>query len=121
MTKWLKDVGGPFKGTKFATPPKQRRRRSCSTRSRTSSPSRPASKSRSKSSRSSRFSPRPSQDVQGQLGTYDIYYLDQSWMATFAPDTVDPVQYYKDKPDLAMPGFDFDDFSAPLVEGSRGL
>ena len=21
-------------------------------------------------------------DVQGQLGTYDLYYLDQSWMAT---------------------------------------
>ena len=25
------------------------------------------------------------QDVQGQLGTYDLYYLDQSWIATFAP------------------------------------
>ncbi len=30
------------------------------------------------------------QDVQGQLGTYDLYYLDQSWIATFAPDCVDP-------------------------------
>ena len=30
-------------------------------------------------------------DVQGQLGTYDLYYLDQSWMATFAQDTVDPL------------------------------
>jgi multiple sugar transport system substrate-binding protein len=55
--------------------------------------------------------------VQGQLGTYDIYYLDQSWVATFAQDTVDPVQYYKDKPELAMPGFDWEDFSKPLVEG----
>jgi multiple sugar transport system substrate-binding protein len=27
------------------------------------------------------------------------------------------VAYYKDKPDLAMPGFDFDDFSKPLVSG----
>lgn len=57
------------------------------------------------------------QDVQGQLGTYDLYYLDQSWVATFAQDTVDPVEQYKSKPDLAMPGFDFDDFSKPLVEG----
>ena len=57
------------------------------------------------------------QDVQGQLGTYDVYYLDQAWTSTFSQDTIDPVQYYKDKPDLAMPGFDFDDFSKPLVEG----
>jgi multiple sugar transport system substrate-binding protein len=55
------------------------------------------------------------QDVQGQLGTYDIYYLDQSWVAAFAQDCVDPVQYYKDKPELAMPDFDFDDFCRPLV------
>ncbi|MFO1057487.1 MAG: extracellular solute-binding protein [Dongiaceae bacterium] len=58
------------------------------------------------------------QDVQGQLGTYDLYYLDQSWISTFAPDTVNPVQYAKDKPELAMPDFDFDDFSKPLVEGT---
>ena len=57
------------------------------------------------------------QDVQGQLGTYDIYYLDQAWTSTFSPDTFDPVEYYDSKPDLAMPGFDFDDFSQPLVEG----
>ena len=57
------------------------------------------------------------QDVQGQLGTYDLYYLDQAWHATFFPDTVDPVEYYNEKPDLAMPDFDFSDFSAPLVEG----
>jgi multiple sugar transport system substrate-binding protein len=57
------------------------------------------------------------QDAQGQLGTYDLYYLDQSWIATFAPDVYDPVQYYKDKPNLAMPGFDWDDFSKPLVQG----
>ena len=57
------------------------------------------------------------QDVQGELGTYDLYYLDQSWVATFAQDCIDPVEYYKDKPDLAMPGFDWDDFSKPLVEG----
>jgi multiple sugar transport system substrate-binding protein len=57
------------------------------------------------------------QDVQGELGTYDLYYLDQAWTSTFARDTIDPVQYYADNPDLAMPGFDFSDFSEPLVEG----
>ncbi len=57
------------------------------------------------------------QDVQGQLGTYDVYYLDQAWTSTFSQDTIDPIQYYKDKPDLAMPGFDFEDFAKPLVEG----
>lgn len=57
------------------------------------------------------------QDVQGELGTYDLYYLDQAWHSTFYRDTIDPVEYYNEKPDLAMPGFDFDDFSEPLVEG----
>ncbi len=57
------------------------------------------------------------QDVQGQLGTYDLYYLDQSWMATFAPDTIDPTEYYASDSELAMPDFDWDDFSKPLVDG----
>lgn len=57
------------------------------------------------------------QDVQGQLGTYDIYYLDQAWTATFSPDTIDPREYSESKPDLAMPNFDFDDFTETLVEG----
>ena len=30
------------------------------------------------------------QDVQGRLGTYDLYYLDQSWHSNFARDTIDP-------------------------------
>jgi multiple sugar transport system substrate-binding protein len=58
------------------------------------------------------------QDVQGQLGAYDLYYLDQSWVAAFARDCVDPIELYKDKPELAMPDFDFDDFCRPLVEGA---
>ena len=57
------------------------------------------------------------QDVQGQLGTNDLYYLDQSWIATFARDCVNPVELYKNRPDLAMPDFDWDDFSTPLVDG----
>ncbi len=56
-------------------------------------------------------------DSQGQLGTYDLYYLDQSWIATFAPDTIDPLEKYESDPDLAMPDFDWEDFSKPLVDG----
>jgi multiple sugar transport system substrate-binding protein len=56
-------------------------------------------------------------DVQGQLGTYDLYYLDQSWMATFSQDTVDPREQYESNAELALPDFDWDDFSKPLVEG----
>ena len=47
----------------------------------------------------------------------DSYYLDQAWTSTFSPDTIDPREYYESKPELAMPGFDFEDFSQPLVEG----
>src|SRR6185295_1250561 len=57
------------------------------------------------------------QDVQRRLGAYDLYYLDQSWIATFAPDCVNPIERYRDKPELAMPDFDWDDFPKPLVEG----
>ena len=57
------------------------------------------------------------QDVAGGLGSYDLYYLDQSWMASFSNDTVDPREIYAGKPDLAMPNYDFDDFLPPLTEG----
>jgi multiple sugar transport system substrate-binding protein len=117
MTKWLKDVGGQFKGTKVrytseATPPtvvlnQIKGEFTEATGIEVEIEIVPLEQVLAKAT----------QDVQGQLGTYDVYYLDQSWVATFAQDTVDPVQYYKDKPDLAMPGFDFDDFSKPLVEG----
>ena len=121
MTKWLKDVGAPFKGTKVrytseATPPtvvlnQIKNEFTEPTGIEVEIEIVPLEQVLAKAM----------QDVQGQLGTYDIYYLDQSWTATFSPDTVDPVQYYKDKPDLAMPGFDFDDFSAAAGQGSRRL
>ena len=37
------------------------------------------------------------QDVAGGLGSYDLYYLDQSWMATFSRDTEDPRELYAEK------------------------
>ncbi|MEZ5866677.1 MAG: ABC transporter substrate-binding protein, partial [Geminicoccaceae bacterium] len=55
-------------------------------------------------------------DAQGQLGTYDLYYLDQAWSALFQPDVYNPREYYEEKPELAMPGYDWDDFSPELVK-----
>jgi multiple sugar transport system substrate-binding protein len=117
MTKWLKDVSAPFKGTKIrytseATPPtvvldKLKGEFTEATGIEVEIEIVPLEQVLAKAT----------QDVQGQLGSYDLYYLDQSWVATFAQDTVDPVAYYKDKPDLAMPGFDFEDFAKPLVDG----
>jgi multiple sugar transport system substrate-binding protein len=117
MTKWLKDVSGPFKGTKIrytseATPPtvvldKLKGEFTEATGIEVEIEIVPLEQVLAKAT----------QDVQGQLGSYDLYYLDQSWVATFAQDTVDPIAYYKEKPDLAMPGMDWDDFSKPLVDG----
>ena len=117
QAKWLKDVGGKFKGTKIrytseATPPtvvlnKIKDEFTGPTGIEVEIEIVPLEQVLAKAT----------QDVQGQLGTYDLYYLDQSWVATFSQDSVDPVQHYKDKPDLAMPNFNFDDFSKPLVEG----
>ena len=56
-------------------------------------------------------------DARGQLGAYDLYYLDQSWTAMFAGDTIDPRDYYGRKRDLALPDFDWNDFAKPLVQG----
>ena len=100
-----------------ATPRKRRRRPSCSTRSRTSSPIRPASRSRSRSCRWSRCSPRRRRTCRASSAptTSTISTSPGSRPSRRTPSIRS--QYYKDKPDLAMPGFDWDDFSKPLVEG----
>ena len=117
MGKWLKDVSAPYKGTKIrytseATPPtvvldKLKGEFTAATGIEVEIEIVPLEQVLAKAT----------QDVQGQLGSYDLYYLDQSWVATFAQDTIDPIAYYKDKPNLAMPGMDWEDFSKPLVEG----
>ena len=56
-------------------------------------------------------------DTKGQLGGHDLFYLDQSWTALFVGDTVDPRDTYDRKRDLALPGFDWDDFAKPLMQG----
>ncbi len=56
-------------------------------------------------------------DVASGLGTYDLYYLDQSWMASFSQDVIDPREKYAANSELAMPDYNFDDFLVPLVDG----
>lgn len=56
-------------------------------------------------------------DIAARTARYDAYYLDQSWIALFSDDTVDPYQKYLDQPDLAMPGYDWEDFLPSLVAG----
>ena len=56
-------------------------------------------------------------DVASGLGTYDLYYIDQSWMASFAGDVIDPREKYAASSDLAMPSYNMDDFLPSLVDG----
>jgi len=56
-------------------------------------------------------------DVASNLGTYDLYYIDQSWAASFSRDVFDPREQTADKPDLAMPNWNIDDFLPALVDG----
>ncbi|MBM7068683.1 ABC transporter substrate-binding protein [Actibacterium sp. 188UL27-1] len=55
-------------------------------------------------------------DIASQLGTYDLYYIDQSWAAFVSEDVHDPREQMENA-DLAMPGYDMDDFLEPLVDG----
>ena len=56
-------------------------------------------------------------DIASQLGTYDLYYIDQSWAAFTSRDVFDPREQLADKPDLAMPGWAVEDFLPALVDG----
>lgn len=56
-------------------------------------------------------------DVASSLGSYDLYYIDQSWAASFSQDVFDPREQISDKPDLAMPNYNIDDFMPALVDG----
>ncbi|WP_114391447.1 ABC transporter substrate-binding protein [Notoacmeibacter marinus] len=56
-------------------------------------------------------------DIASQLGTYDLYYIDQSWAASVSRDVFDPREQMAEKPDLAMPDYNMDDFLPALVDG----
>jgi multiple sugar transport system substrate-binding protein len=48
-------------------------------------------------------------------GKHDIFYWDQAWIGRFVDDAIDPRELLA-KPDLAYPGYNFDDFLPPLVK-----
>lgn len=56
-------------------------------------------------------------DVASSLGTYDLYYIDQSWAASFSQDVFDPREQYDGNKELAMPNYNLDDFLPALVDG----
>ncbi|MFN3979426.1 MAG: ABC transporter substrate-binding protein, partial [Caldilinea sp.] len=108
--KWLRDVGGQFRGTTL----------------RVVSESTPPSRAISQIMQEE-FIPltginveweqlpldqvlaKISQDTAGGLGQNDIYYWDQAWIGRFVNDGVDPQELLQ-KSELAMPGWNFDDF-----------
>ena len=56
-------------------------------------------------------------DIASRLGTYDLYYIDQSWAASVSEDVFDPREHADNKPSLSMPDYDIDDFLPALVDG----
>lgn len=118
MVKWLRDVGSKFKGAKIryvseATPPTV------------------VAKLLAKDEFTAHTGIeveidivpleqvllRAMDDAWGKLGANDLYYIDQSWTALFVADTLDPREYYDRKKDLALPGFDWNDFPSALLRG----
>ncbi|MCG8545813.1 MAG: extracellular solute-binding protein [Alphaproteobacteria bacterium] len=60
---------------------------------------------------------RVSIDAANRTAQYDLVYLDQSWIALFGNDTVDPREKFKANGELAMPAYDWDDFLPSLMKG----
>jgi multiple sugar transport system substrate-binding protein len=118
MAKWLRDVGSKLKGTKIryvseATPPTivaqllARDEFTANTGIEVDFEVVPLEQVLEK----------VTADAQGKSGGHDLFYMDQSWTSLFAGDTIDPRELYERKRDLAMPNFDWSDFSKPLIQG----
>ena len=56
-------------------------------------------------------------DIASQLGTYDLYYIDQSWAASVSRDVFDPREQWDASPALQMPDYDMEGFMPALVDG----
>ena len=106
MTKWLQDVGSKYKGTKIrytseATPPTivanqlAKDEFTANTGIEVEIEIVPLEQVLQKAT----------VDVQGQLGSYDLYYLDQSWTALFINDTLDPQAVLRRQEGHRAPGF----------------
>jgi multiple sugar transport system substrate-binding protein len=118
MTKWLRDVGGKYRGTKIRfvselTPPTvvakllAKDEFTASTGIEVDIDIRPLEQVLAKTAA----------DARDQLGACDLYYIDQSWTPLFIGDTIDPRDLHDRKRDLALPDFDWGDFSKPLLRG----
>jgi multiple sugar transport system substrate-binding protein len=55
-------------------------------------------------------------DAAQKLGQNDIYYIDQAWVGRFINDAFDPRELLREKPDLAFPNYNIDDFLQPLID-----
>lgn len=117
LQDWLKRVSVPYKGTKLvmtseATPP------SGAISSMTDSEFTPLTGI----SVSWELTPlehvleKVTMDAATCTGRYDLYYLDQSWDARFAADTIDIRDTWAAHPELTMPNYNFDDIIPPLVQ-----
>jgi len=117
VKKWLKDVGGKFKGTTIRIA------------SESTAPSQITSDLAAKEFVTAtgieiKWEQMPldqvlskiTQDTATESPSNDIYYLDQSWLGRFVEDTVDPKKWLDDtKNELNMPGYDWGDFIPELV------
>lgn len=56
-----------------------------------------------------------SSDTARKIGTHDVYYIDQQWVARFADDMVDP-RTLLERTDIAYPDYDFGDILPELVD-----
>jgi multiple sugar transport system substrate-binding protein len=118
MTKWLQEVGSKYKGSKIRfvsepTPPTV----VASLLSRDEFTANTGIEVEFEIVPLEQVLEKAAVDVRDKAGAYDLYYLDQSWTALFAGDTVDPRETYDRKKDLALPDFDWSDFSRPLMQG----
>jgi multiple sugar transport system substrate-binding protein len=118
MTKWLREVGGKYKGTKIRfvserTPPTV----VASQLVRGEFTAATGIEVDIEIVSLEQVLQKLSADAKGKTGAYDLYYLDQSWSPLFAGDTVDPRERYDAKRETALPDFDWNDFSKPLMQG----
>ena len=106
LTKWLRDVGSKYKGTKIrfvseATPP--------TVVAKLAGQGRIHGQYRHRGRRRDHAAEQVLQkvtvDAQGKLGAYDLYYMDQSWTSLFVGDTVDPREHYERKTRSGAAGF----------------
>ncbi len=118
MMKWLGDVGKPFAGTTLrlateSTPPSN----AIATQLKSYFEQATGIKVEIEVLPLEQVLQKLTLDVASSLGTYDLYYIDQSWAASFSQDVFDPREQIEAKTDLAYPDYRIDDFLPALVSG----